>query len=150
LVGIVAYDLRSTFSLLTTVPLQTSMTVGVFFPDLRSTETRLTSVHSRSVRNGRRPAVRPRRRRAEEKSGEALADLADCYRGILVGVGEDPTRHGLRQTPERAARAMLYFTKGYDEKIEGKLAGRSVTINPPNGHIILQGSAKNWAIGHCL
>jgi len=61
------------------------------------------------------------RRRAEEKSGEALAELADCYRGILVGIGEDPSRQGLRQTPERAARAMLYFTKGYDEKIEGRV-----------------------------
>jgi len=60
------------------------------------------------------------RRRAEQKSDEALAELADCYRGILVGIGEDPTRQGLRQTPERAARAMLYFTKGYDEKIEGQ------------------------------
>ena len=72
---------------------------------------------------GRRPTRREiPRRRAEEKSGEALAELADCYRGILVGIGEDPTRHGLRETPERAARAMLYFTKGYDEKIEGMLA----------------------------
>ena len=75
-----------------------------------------------SEHDGRRPTTRPGRRRAEETSGEALAELADCYRGILVGIGEDPTRHGLRQTPERAARAMLYFTKGYDEKIEGQLA----------------------------
>jgi len=58
-------------------------------------------------------------RRAEQKSTEALAELADCYRNILVGVGEDPERQGLQQTPERAARAMLYFTKGYDETIEG-------------------------------
>ena len=114
--------------------------VGIFSPDLRLTKSRPTIVHllsrlrttgprvnrKRSDQypfdgdsNGRGPAVWPAGRRAEEKSGEALAELADCYRGILVGIGEDPTRHGLRQTPERAARAMLYFTKGYDEKIEG-------------------------------
>lgn len=61
------------------------------------------------------------RRRAEQQTNEALDELADCYRNILVGVGEDPYRQGLRHTPERAARAMLYFTKGYDEKIEGLL-----------------------------
>jgi len=80
--------------------------------------------------NGRALNGRPERRRAEEKSGEALAELADCYRGILVGIGEDPSRQGLRQTPERAARAMLYFTKGYDEKIEGQLTAILIrTIN---------------------
>lgn len=70
-------------------------------------------------------------RRAEQKSTEALAELADCYRNILVGIGEDPERQGLQQTPERAARAMLYFTKGYDEKIEGK-SKISMTLNYSN------------------
>lgn len=60
------------------------------------------------------------RRRAEQQSNEALDELADCYRNILVGIGEDPFRQGLLHTPERAARAMLYFTKGYDEKVEGR------------------------------
>jgi len=88
------------------------------------------------VRDAISPSPRQdERRRAEEKSGEALADLADCYRGILVGIGEDPGRHGLRQTPERAARAMLYFTKGYDEKIEGK----STT-----GGKFAKGIVKSW------
>ena len=80
-------------------------------------------------RDGQRITGRGERRRAEEKSGEALAELADCYRGILVGIGEDPARQGLRQTPERAARAMLYFTKGYDEKIEGQFDGNFIRIN---------------------
>ena len=35
-------------------------------------------------------------------------------------MGEDPTRPGLLKTPERAAKAMMYFTKGYDETIQGK------------------------------
>ena len=117
-----------------------SAMVSVFSFDLGSTEHRLTSAQSHNEHNGRRHSIWPRvnltapdhcpsatverklkRRRAEQKSGEALAELADCYRGILAGIGEDPDRQGLRQTPERAARAMLYFTKGYDEKIEGSL-----------------------------
>ncbi|VDL90733.1 unnamed protein product [Schistocephalus solidus] len=36
---------------------------------------------------------------------------------VLSCVGEDPDREGLVKTPERAARAMFYFTKGYEERI---------------------------------
>ncbi|RXG70903.1 GTP cyclohydrolase 1 [Armadillidium vulgare] len=32
--------------------------------------------------------------------------------------GEDPEREGLLKTPERAAKALLFFTKGYDQTIE--------------------------------
>ncbi|KAF7160170.1 hypothetical protein CNMCM5623_005685 [Aspergillus felis] len=41
--------------------------------------------------------------------------LAANIRNILKNVGEDPNREGLLKTPERYARAMLFFTKGYDE-----------------------------------
>lgn len=47
--------------------------------------------------------------------------LTDAYRAVLTGIGEDPTREGLLKTPERAARAMMYFTKGYEEDVIGKL-----------------------------
>ena len=67
------------------------------------------------------PSPRQDERRRAEQKAEALADLTECYKGILTGVGEDINRQGLRKTPERAAKAMLYFTKGYDEKIEGEL-----------------------------
>ena len=53
------------------------------------------------------------------KKGDAMGNLTHAYRKILENVGEDPERQGLLKTPDRAAKAMLYFTKGYDEKIEG-------------------------------
>jgi GTP cyclohydrolase I len=44
--------------------------------------------------------------------------LADLYRQILEGIGEDPVRDGLQDTPERAARAMQYLTRGYHQTVE--------------------------------
>uniref|UniRef100_A0A3B3QHH9 GTP cyclohydrolase 1 n=2 Tax=Paramormyrops kingsleyae TaxID=1676925 RepID=A0A3B3QHH9_9TELE len=37
------------------------------------------------------------------------------------GLGENPERPGLLQTPSRAAKAMQYFTKGYQENIQDVL-----------------------------
>ena len=42
-------------------------------------------------------------------------ELADCYDRILEGIGEDPDRNGLEKTPERAAKAIQFLTKGYEE-----------------------------------
>ncbi len=47
--------------------------------------------------------------------------LAGHYREILRLLGEDPEREGLVKTPERVARAMAFFTKGYGEDPEGIL-----------------------------
>ena len=62
---------------------------------------------------------------------EALNDMTLAYSGILRSIGEDPSRQGLLKTPQRAARAMLYFTKGYDEKIQGKSKGSSYIAQYP-------------------
>lgn len=43
-----------------------------------------------------------------------VKELADHYRAILKLLGEDPQREGLLQSPERIAKAMLFFTNGYD------------------------------------
>jgi len=38
-------------------------------------------------------------------------------------VGEDPDREGLRDTPERYAKAELFFTKGYEESLRTIMNG---------------------------
>lgn len=55
-----------------------------------------------------------------QDSDKQLPGLALAYRSIIRGVGEDVNRQGLKKTPDRAAKAMMFFTKGYEEKIEGK------------------------------
>tara|TARA_R110002072_G_scaffold57188_3_gene147276 strand:- start:18359 stop:18916 length:558 start_codon:yes stop_codon:yes gene_type:complete len=49
--------------------------------------------------------------------------LSDHYKAILEGLGEDSTREGLRNTPKRAAKAMQFLTKGYQEKLEDIVNG---------------------------
>ena len=57
---------------------------------------------------------------AEKKDEQILSDMSDAYKTLLTNVGENTERSGLLKTPERAAKALLYFTKGYDEKIAGR------------------------------
>lgn len=47
-----------------------------------------------------------------------LEDMCASYQSILKHLGEDPERQGLKRTPERAAKAMLFFTKGYEENFD--------------------------------
>ena len=39
------------------------------------------------------------------------------YHDLLQGIGEDPNREGLRDTPRRAAKAFQFLTKGYNENV---------------------------------
>jgi GTP cyclohydrolase I len=44
--------------------------------------------------------------------------MAGAIRTILECIGEDPNREGLLATPVRYAKAMLDFTKGYQENVK--------------------------------
>ncbi|XP_069064643.1 GTP cyclohydrolase 1 [Pleurodeles waltl] len=57
------------------------------------------------------------RTRSEEDNQMNLPALAAAYSTILRSLGEDPSRQGLLKTPWRAATAMQFFTKGYQETI---------------------------------
>ncbi|RKF64863.1 GTP cyclohydrolase 1 [Erysiphe neolycopersici] len=61
------------------------------------------------------------RERKEEccvKAANRLEKIANAVRTIIECLGEDPDREGLLQTPERYAKAMLYFTQGYQENVK--------------------------------
>jgi GTP cyclohydrolase I len=42
---------------------------------------------------------------------------------LLRDLGEDPSREGLQKTPERAAEALRYLTRGYGQSLEEILNG---------------------------
>jgi GTP cyclohydrolase I len=45
--------------------------------------------------------------------------MAMAVRTILECIGEDPDRDGLLRTPERYAQALMWMTKGYEERLTG-------------------------------
>ncbi|MCL6565436.1 MAG: GTP cyclohydrolase I FolE [Acidobacteriia bacterium] len=49
--------------------------------------------------------------------------IADLVRRILVLLGEDPQREGLRQTPQRVEKALRFLTAGYHQDPEKMLNG---------------------------
>ncbi|NEU08852.1 GTP cyclohydrolase I FolE [Flavihumibacter sp. R14] len=49
-------------------------------------------------------------------NSDKIGRIADHYKDILSGLGEDPSRDGLIKTPERVAKALQFLTHGYDLK----------------------------------
>lgn len=44
--------------------------------------------------------------------------LTDLYHNILVEIGEDVKRDGILDTPKRAAKAMQFLTRGYEQTLD--------------------------------
>jgi GTP cyclohydrolase I len=59
----------------------------------------------------------------EESVKLELERMANLIRELLIELGEDPNREGLKKTPMRVAKAFKYLTKGYREDIEKVLNG---------------------------
>lgn len=63
--------------------------------------------------------------------------MQDAFRTIIDAIGEDPTREGLRDTPERAAQAMAFLTRGYHQSLEQVVNG-ALFESDTNEMIIVQ------------
>ena len=51
---------------------------------------------------------------------DRIERMSAAVKTILECVGEDSQREGLLDTPERFAKAMLFFTKGYTQNLSGE------------------------------
>lgn len=67
--------------------------------------------------------TRERLEQTPEQAQERLDKLAGAVRTIFECIGEDPDREGLLQTPQRYAKALMYFTKGYEENVRDLMNG---------------------------
>jgi GTP cyclohydrolase IA len=68
--------------------------------------------------------VEERFTRESNRLGEGdLNKIADAYRELLQGIGEDIDREGLLRTPDRAARALEFLTQGYRQNLDEIING---------------------------
>lgn len=55
-----------------------------------------------------------------DQTAQTTAKLSQAVKTILECLGEDPEREGLKRTPERYAKALLWMTRGYEERLSGE------------------------------
>ena len=49
--------------------------------------------------------------------------IAQLVKQLLVELGENPAREGLKKTPERVARSLAYLTRGYRQNLRAVVHG---------------------------
>ncbi|BAY80634.1 GTP cyclohydrolase I [Calothrix parasitica NIES-267] len=54
-------------------------------------------------------------------------EMRQAVRTLLLGLGEDPDREGLKDTPKRLVKALQFLTKGYHESLDELLNGAVFT-----------------------
>lgn len=64
---------------------------------------------------------------AAETGGERES-IADLVRRMLIALGEDPEREGLKGTPERFEKALRFLTAGYHQDAERLLNGAMFSV----------------------
>jgi GTP cyclohydrolase IA len=50
-------------------------------------------------------------------------EMRQAVRTLLIGLGEDPDREGLLDTPKRVVKALKYLTSGYNQSLDELLNG---------------------------
>jgi GTP cyclohydrolase I len=50
-------------------------------------------------------------------------EMEQAVRTLLIGLGEDPDREGLKDTPKRVVKALQFLTQGYDQSLEELING---------------------------
>ena len=63
--------------------------------------------------------------------------MEDEFRKIIDAIGEDVNREGLLDTPKRAASAMKFLTRGYDQTVEQVVNGALFDSNT-NEMVVVQ------------
>jgi GTP cyclohydrolase IA len=65
----------------------------------------------------------------EAKLETPQESIADLVRKMLLILGEDPNREGLRRTPERFEKALKFLTSGYHLNVDNVLNGATFSVH---------------------
>ncbi len=63
----------------------------------------------------------------ENKPKVTDEEMMQAVRTLLLGLGKDPDREGLKDTPKRVVKALQFLTKGYHESLDELLNGAVFT-----------------------
>ncbi|MFT5012350.1 MAG: GTP cyclohydrolase I [Patiriisocius sp.] len=63
--------------------------------------------------------------------------MEDAFLTILKAIGEDPNRGGLRDTPKRAAKAMEFLTRGYQQSLD-EVVNNALFDSDTNEMVVVQ------------
>lgn len=77
-----------------------------------------------------------------------LSTISEAIKTILGALGEDLQREGLARTPERYAKALMFFTKGYEESLAGINGPCDTLLNAHVPHLHVLVDLVNNAIFH--
>ncbi len=76
------------------------------------------------------------KKRGEQKPREER--ISSLVKSLLMELGEDVDREGLKKTPERVARSLIYLTRGYRQNVKAVVNGAYFTSGT-NHMVILKG-----------
>lgn len=76
------------------------------------------------------------KKRGEQKPREER--ISSLVKSLLMELGEDVDREGLKKTPERVAKSLIYLTRGYRQNVKAVVNGAYFTSGT-NHMVILKG-----------
>ena len=76
------------------------------------------------------------KKRGEQKPSEER--ISSLVKSLLMELGEDVDREGLKKTPERVAKSLIYLTRGYRQNVKAVVNGAYFTSGT-NHMVILKG-----------
>jgi GTP cyclohydrolase I len=61
--------------------------------------------------------------KGEDRPKVSEAEMIQAVRTLLLGLGENPDREGLKDTPKRVVKALKFLTSGYHQSLDELLNG---------------------------
>jgi GTP cyclohydrolase I len=82
------------------------------------------------VEEGKEPVNKPTEIMLHDANTEGTKEcIAGLVRRMIVLLGEDPNREGLRKTPERYEKALKFLTSGYNQSVDTVLNGATFSVH---------------------